>query len=98
MMYNDKRWEKKRAVILRRDAYKCQECKRYGKCRPGDHVHHVYPVEQYPDERYNDCNLITLCQKCHNRMHDRDSHELTAYGKQLQMRMKKRYGSRLPPL
>ena len=98
MMYNDTRWKRKRASVLRRDAYQCQECRRYGKRRQGEHVHHVFPVEYYPDERYNDCNLITLCQSCHNKMHDRDSHELTAQGKQLQMRMKKRYGSRLPPL
>lgn len=97
-VYNDIRWQKKRAYILKRDGYKCQECARYGRQRNGAHVHHVYPVEHYPFEAYNNYNLITLCSACHNKMHDRETHELTACGKALQMRMKQRYGSRLPPL
>ena len=98
MIYNDRKWKKKRANILKRDGYKCQECARYGRQRNGTYVHHVYPVEYYPSEAYNNCNLITLCSACHNKMHDRATHELTACGKALQMRMKQRYGSRLPPL
>lgn len=96
-VYKGSRWQKKRAYILKRDGYKCQECARYGRQRQGAHVHHVYPVEFYPEEAYNSCNLITLCRQCHNKMHDRETHGLTATGKALQKRMKQRYGSRLPP-
>ncbi|MCM1273204.1 MAG: HNH endonuclease [Clostridium sp.] len=97
MTYKGSRWQKKRAYILKRDGYKCRECARYGRMRDGVHVHHVYPVEYYPSEAYNNCNLITLCAACHNKMHNRDTHELTACGKELQKRIKQRYGSRLPP-
>lgn len=97
-MYNNQKWQRKRAYILRRDGYKCQECLRYGRQRQGEHVHHIYPIEEYPEEIYNDCNLITLCKICHNKMHVRDTHRLTACGKALMARAKTKYGSRLPPL
>lgn len=29
--YKSKRWEHKRKMILKRDHYQCQRCKRYGK-------------------------------------------------------------------
>lgn len=98
MEYSGKKWEKKRNYILRRDRYMCQECKRYGRLISGRVVHHVFPIEIYPKEAFNNCNLITLCDKCHNKMHDRDSHKLTRKGKELQRRIKLRFGDRLPPL
>lgn len=79
-----KRWHDKRDSILRRDNYTCQLCKRYGKMTGAHHVHHIFPWEFYPEYAYENWNLISLCQQCHNRMHDRDTHELTAEGKRLQ--------------
>lgn len=92
MIYDTKRWELKRETILRRDKYQCQECKRYGKIRLGKHVHHVYPREIYPEYQWSSWNLITLCQECHNSMHDRDTHELSTKGEQLKRRIAKKYG------
>ena len=94
MFYDTKKWERLRQSILRRDGYQCQECRRYGKIREGKHVHHIFPYENYPEYAYEPWNLITLCQQCHNSMHDRDTHKLSTKGEQLleRTRMRKRTG------
>ena len=94
--YHGSRWEKKRARILRRDGYMCRMSKRYGKRREADTVHHIFPAEQYPEYRFEDWNLISLCQAEHNRMHDRATHELTEYGKELLRRTARSRGMEIP--
>lgn len=90
--YKTKKWGNLRSAILRRDGYMCQECKRYGKITEGKHIHHIFPLETYPEYATAPWNLITLCQKCHNKMHDRDTHELSAEGEKLLERTKRRTG------
>ena len=81
--YHSKQWETVRDGVLRRDGYQCQYCKRYGRLRGASHVHHINPIEIYPELALARWNLGSLCRECHNRMHDRDSHELTAEGEKL---------------
>lgn len=95
MDYKSKRWERTRKAILRRDKYQCQECKRYGKLREGSHVHHIFPAEHYDEYQFQAWNLITLCQACHNKMHDRDGHELSQEGEKLLERTRRRLQDRL---
>ena len=78
--YKSKKWKTKRQSILRRDDYLCRECKRYGKTTPATTVHHILPMEQRPDLKLNSLNLISLCNECHNKMHDRNTNELTEKG------------------
>lgn len=80
MDYKSSKWARKRKKILKRDRYLCKNCKRYGKMSEASVVHHVFPCEHYPEYEWEDDNLISLCVKCHNAMHDRDSHELTQLG------------------
>lgn len=87
--YDSKRWRHKRDSILRRDAYTCQLCKRYGRMTGAHHVHHCFPFEEYPQYAFENWNLISLCQNCHNKMHVRDTHELTAEGIKMQRRAQK---------
>lgn len=87
MIYNQKRWDVKRINILKRDGYTCKRCSRYGKIREASTVHHIYPVEFYPELAFINWNLISLCGQCHNRMHDRDTHELTQEGIALQKKV-----------
>jgi len=86
-MYNTSRWKRKRQHILLRDKYLCQECMRYGKRVDADTVHHVYVADTYPEYAYSDWNLISLCNKCHNAMHDRDNHSLTTKGENLKKKI-----------
>lgn len=78
--YKDPRWIRKRANILRRDEYMCRQCKRYGKTTAATTVHHIHPLDQRPDLALVNDNLLSLCNKCHDGMHDRNSRELTELG------------------
>ena len=69
--YKLKQWEKKREQILRRDHFQCQEAKRYGKYMEAVIVHHIYPLEEYPELALKSWNLISLSKEYHNQMHDR---------------------------
>lgn len=78
--YKSMKWRRKRETVLRRDEYQCRDCIRYGKTTAAKTVHHVYPIEQYPEHGLNSANLISLCNKCHEGMHDRTANELTDKG------------------
>lgn len=84
--YKSKAWDSVRNSVLRRDGYICQRCRRYGRMRGAAHVHHINPLEHYPELALERWNLTALCQRCHNAMHDRDTHELTAEGEKLRRR------------
>ena len=84
--YNSKRWRRKAEYIKRKYGYLCQESLRYGKRVEAEMVHHIYPVDEYPEYAYADWNLLPLSNKQHNRMHIRETRELTPLGKAWQRR------------
>lgn len=86
--YKSTKWKVKRERILKRDDYMCKECKRYGKTTGATTVHHIYPLEERPEIKLNNNNLISLCSKCHDKMHDRINDSLTVAGKQWCERLK----------
>ena len=92
MDYKSKRWKRTRQAILRRDGYQCQISLRYGKRVEADTVHHIFPAEQYPEYQWESWNLISLARDVHNRMHVRDTKELTEEGRQLLERTARRRG------
>ena len=81
--YHTVRWERMRQRVLRRDGYLCQEAKRYGKMVQATTVHHIFPREQYPEYEWEAWNLVSLSDKAHNEMHDRNTGELTDKGRRL---------------
>lgn len=91
MNYKGTHWIHKRNAILRRDEYLCQESKRYGRSLAASTVHHIYPVELYPELKYEDWNLISLSSTKHNAMHDRVTNEITELGRQWQERVKDKF-------
>lgn len=93
--YNSKKWERKRAAVLRRDGYMCRQSKRYGKRIPATTVHHIFPREHFPEYSLAGWNLISLCAEEHNKMHDRATHELTEYGMELLRRTARQQGIEL---
>lgn len=84
--YESKRWKRAASAAMRRDGYKCQLSKRYGKNVPADVVHHIYPVDEYPEYAYALWNLVALSRAAHNRLHDRNTDKLTPEGISLQRR------------
>lgn len=59
-------WLKKRAEILERDEYKCQKCGETSNLQ----VHHLKYINGRFAWEYDNSDLITLCQKCHNTEHN----------------------------
>ena len=66
---NDKRdsndYKKWRLAVYKRDGYKCCFCG--SKIRLN--AHHIKSWKNYPELRYNLDNGITLCEKCHIKLH-----------------------------
>ena len=85
--YKTTKWKGKRERILKRDEYRCRECKRYGKSVAASTVHHVIPLEQQLELKYSSNNLISLCSKCHDKMHDRVNNKLTKAGEEWVVRI-----------
>ncbi|WP_308297741.1 HNH endonuclease [Lactococcus cremoris] len=86
--YKDKRWRSKRDTALRRDKYECRNCKRFGITTTATVVHHVWFLRDYPKWWLCLWNLISLCEKCHNKMHNRDSDIPTELGEYWQDKIK----------
>ena len=89
--YNGNRWRRLAALAMRRDGYRCQIAERYGRSAPAEVVHHIYPVDEYPEYAYCLWNLISLSRAAHNRLHDRNTDKLTAEGVALMRRAKREY-------
>ena len=86
--YYGSKWKKKRKRILRIDGYVDQIEKRYGRTVAANTVHHIYPAEEYPEYAWLDWNLISVSQATHNKIENRKSGELTAFGLALQRKTK----------
>lgn len=92
--YKSIRWERKRETVLRRDEYLCRECRRYNKRTPANTVHHIIPLlwclMYKPAWALESWNLISLCEECHGRMHNRNNDTLTELGLQWVRRLGQR--------
>ena len=86
--YKNKKWVVKRAKILKRDKYECQNCRRYFRSKEGKVVHHIYFFEDYSELGLVNWNLISLCNECHNKMHNRVTDEATKLGREYQDKRK----------
>lgn len=78
--YKSNKWLALRKSALIRDKYMCQCCKAYNKMVNADCVHHVFPIERYPEYSYQLWNLMSLCSKCHDEMHNHYTGELSKKG------------------
>lgn len=94
--YDSPKWEAKRKHIMRRDSYQCQISKRYGRLIPAELVHHVFPLDEFPEYAFADWNLLSISVKVHNRLHDRQTNELTEEGRQLLERIARKNGIEVP--
>ena len=94
--YKTVRWQNLRGRVLARDGYQCQMNKRYGRSVMANTVHHVFPREDYPQFQWQAWNLISLSTGEHNKMHVRNSHELSDYGIELLRRVARKNNIPVP--
>lgn len=67
--YKSTAWRKCREITLARDNYLCQECLKHGKITTANVVHHIKPLEDYPEFALDARFHISLCHACHNKEH-----------------------------
>lgn len=70
-------WRTKRKQILERDDHQCKICS-----KPARIVHHIFPLDEFPEYGMDDWNLVSLCCSCHNRI-DSSRSELSDEGKKM---------------
>jgi hypothetical protein len=73
-----------RSQILLRDDFKCQECSYYKHLE----VHHIIPKSKGGSDDPE--NLVTLCQRCHDRKHGREYRGTNGFKHNKRNRRKKR--------
>lgn len=80
-----------KARIKQRDNYKCVRCGSIEKLT----IHHVIPISESSsrdiDELIKDNNLVTLCERCHSKVHeitDLERKRFTKYIKNLEEKIK----------
>ena len=84
--YNDPTYKKFRLDVLKRDKFTCQMCKKRGK-KTRLNVHHIMKWSSASSLRFDIDNGITLCKKCHDSVHGKESHYI-AYFSELIKRSK----------
>lgn len=94
--YKSRRWNRLRESILRRDGFRCQWARRYGKRAEANTVHHIFPREEFPQYQWEPWNLVALSSDAHDRMHDRVTGALTELGVELLRRTARRVGVEVP--
>lgn len=66
-LLKDPRWQRKRLEILQRSDFSCETCSETERTL---HVHHkTYRTGAMPWE-YDDSELESICERCHQRTHD----------------------------
>jgi 5-methylcytosine-specific restriction endonuclease McrA len=73
-----------RSKILLRDNFKCQECGYYKHLE----VHHIIPRSKGGSDDPE--NLVTLCQRCHDKKHGREYRETNGFKHNKRNHRKKR--------
>lgn len=76
-VYNTKLWRDTRKIKMVNNPL-CEICEIEGRITPTDDIHHLRTFTQAQDEAQKDLlafdydNLISLCDKCHQRIHHGD--------------------------
>ncbi|MFC0853114.1 HNH endonuclease [Halalkalibacter oceani] len=67
--YKSTAWLKFRELALLRDNHLCQPCLRQKRITPANTVHHIKPIEDFPELALTLDNVESICPPCHNREH-----------------------------
>ena len=67
--YNSTNWRKKREHIKDRDNGLCLVCLYNKEIKSMDTVHHIEELKDNWNRRYDEDNLISVCESCHQKIH-----------------------------
>lgn len=67
--YKHPNWQRMRLMVLKRDGFKCVDCKGLNKTL---HVHHLKYSKHGKVWEVPIWYLVTLCEDCHSKEHGRD--------------------------
>lgn len=81
--YNSAAWQNLRASVLRSAEYKDQLEIRAGRNVNADTVHHIFPLDKYPQYGLCRWNLIAINNLTHEALHNRRSGGLSSMGFEL---------------
>lgn len=72
--YGSIEWKNKRNEVKDNSYHLCEICAARGILKDAEHVHHIVSVwiKEGFDKRLDDSNLISLCEECHNQVHNKD--------------------------
>lgn len=80
MKYNellkDGRWQLKKNQIMQRDNFTCRLCGKNAADGTTLNVHHIQYIRGAMPWEYDDKELVTLCEKCHNKKHEEIKSEI----------------------
>ena len=68
-IYSRSKWKELRKKILKRDNYQCVICGAKHSSKNKLVVHHIYPISSFPEFAIEEWNLVTVCEKCHKKLH-----------------------------
>ncbi|MCC0654703.1 MULTISPECIES: HNH endonuclease signature motif containing protein [Clostridioides] len=71
IFYRSTEWRKLRKKAIERDNNECQVCKEKKKVSKAECVHHIREVKEHPSEALKLDNLKSLCNLCHNEIHEK---------------------------
>lgn len=85
--YSSKQWQQLREYIKARDNYLCQDCLKEGRITIANQVHHIEPILKDWDKRFDEDNLVSLCNEHHKLRHNpRCNYEYDSIGSSIQFK------------
>lgn len=85
------KWKKFAERTKRKYSYLCQESLRFGERVEAEMIHHIFPVDNFPELEFVSWNVIPVTFKKHETFHDRTNDEITKIGKIWQRKRKKEF-------
>ena len=67
LIRKSKEYQEWRLEVYKRDNFECVVCGSKEKIN----AHHILGFKEYPEERFNVKNGVTLCEKCHIKVHQK---------------------------
>ena len=68
--YDSKEWRTISNIVKSKDFGLCQVCLNKNIVKSSDVVHHIIPLDEDRNKALDRDNLICLCHKCHNKIHN----------------------------